>query len=345
MSGTISFLATLVLFGLEHLAFDRLLFFFFCCFLFSVISAFIAMEHFIFRRIRKIKAKIDKLAGVVESEKLNTLTGDTVQGMSDSIDSFAAWSQEEIDRLKKLEASRKDLIADISHELKTPIFAAQGFIHTLIDGAVKEKAVRKKFLKKAAKSLDGLDMLVQDLLTLSEIETGQVKMRFKEFDLYALSAEVFDQIKHKADKKEIALRIEGPLRRVPVYADRQRIAQVLTNLISNAIKHSFEKGEVVVSFTEKKKSVVTSVRDFGEGIPKQDIGRIFERFYRVDKSRSREKGGTGLGLAIVKHILERHHSKPKVQSVPGEGSTFSFKLRKVRNENSHNGRNDESTKD
>lgn len=262
--------------------------------------------------------------------------GETLLNEGDSQDAFGEivslvtssleHKQAEIERLKRQEVFRKDFIADVSHELKTPIFAAQGFVHTLLDGAVKEKNVRKKFLKKAAKSLDGLDMLVQDLLTLSQIETGQIKMRFKTFDLYTLTEEVFDQFKSKVNKKDITLRIEGAVGKVSAYGDPLRIGQVMTNLISNAIKHSGEGTEVVVSFSVRKNSVTTYVKDEGEGIPAEHINRIFERFYRVDKSRSREKGGTGLGLAIVKHILDGHQTRAEVVSEPGKGATFSFEL-------------------
>jgi two-component system phosphate regulon sensor histidine kinase PhoR len=231
-----------------------------------------------------------------------------------------------------MEAFRREFIADVSHELKTPIFAAQGFVHTLLDGAVNDKTVRIKFLKKAAKSLDGLDVLVQDLLTLSHIETGQIKMHFENIDLYKLTEEVFEQFEDKADKKNIVLRIERPTQKVMAYADWQRINQVMTNLISNAIKHSDNNSEVLVSFDVSKKYITTFVKDFGEGIPLDQQSRIFERFYRVDKSRSREKGGTGLGLAIVKHILEGHNTKAEVESIPGKGSTFSFRLPRVKPE-------------
>lgn len=255
-----------------------------------------------------------------------------LEKINEEIFSFAELKQKEIDELRKLEAFRKEFIADVSHELKTPIFAAQGFVHTLLDGAMDDKSVRSKFLKKAAKSLDGLDALVQDLLTLSHIETGQIKMHFENIDLYKLTQEVFEQFEEKADKRDIKFRIEGNPNKIIVYADWQRIFQVMTNLVSNAIKHSHEGGEVVVSFELSKKFVTTHIRDFGEGIPPEHIGRIFERFYRVDKSRSREKGGTGLGLAIVKHILENHHTKAEVESSPGKGSTFSFKLPRIKSD-------------
>ncbi len=298
----------------------------------SYILIFIVLEFLIFREINKIYRLMDKLRkkelNKLSKQKSGTLN--PLEKINEEIFSFAELKQKEIDELRKLEAFRKEFIADVSHELKTPIFAAQGFVHTLLDGAMDDKSVRSKFLKKAAKSLDGLDALVQDLLTLSHIETGQIKMHFDNIDLYRLTQEVFEQFEEKAEKRDIKFRIEGNPNKVIVYADWQRIFQVLTNLVSNAIKHSYEGGEVVVSFDVSKKFVTTQIRDFGEGIPPEHLARIFERFYRVDKSRSREKGGTGLGLAIVKHILENHHTKTEVESNPGKGSSFSFKLPRVK---------------
>jgi two-component system phosphate regulon sensor histidine kinase PhoR len=294
----------------------------------SYILIFIVLDFLIFREINKIYKLMGKLRkkelGSLGREKSGALN--PLQKINEEIYSFAELKQKEIDELKKVEAFRKEFIADVSHELKTPIFAAQGFVHTLLDGAVNDKTVRNKFLKKAAKSLDGLDALVQDLLTLSHIETGQIKMHFENIDLYKLTEEVFEQLEDKAKDRNITLRIEGPVQKVNAFADWQRISQVMTNLISNAIKHSFEGGEVIVSFEHSKKNVVVHVRDTGEGIASEHLSRIFERFYRVDKSRSREKGGTGLGLAIVKHILENHNTKAEVESALGKGSDFSFKL-------------------
>jgi len=298
----------------------------------SYILVFVVLEFLIFReldKVYKLMAKLKKKE-LSKIDKQKSAPLNPLKSINEDIYSFAELKQKEIDELKKLEAFRREFIADVSHELKTPIFAAQGFVHTLLDGAVNDKTVRTKFLKKAAKSLDGLDMLVQDLLTLSHLETGQIKMHFENIDLYKLTEEVFEQFEEKADKKDVKLKIEGESHKVWVYADWQRINQVMTNLISNAIKHSQDDGEVVVSFESSKKNVVTSVRDSGEGIPPEHLARIFERFYRVDKSRSREKGGTGLGLAIVKHILDGHNSKPEVESVTGKGSTFSFKLPRVK---------------
>ncbi|MBL3656728.1 sensor histidine kinase [Fulvivirga sediminis] len=294
----------------------------------SYLLGFIILEFLIFREINKIYDLFDKLRkkelSSIEQNRSNVMN--PLKKINEEIFSYAALKQKEIDELKKLEAFRKEFIADVSHELKTPIFAAQGFVHTLLDGAVKDKNVRTRFLKKAAKSLDGLDMLVQDLLTLSQIETGEIKMHYETFDIKRLIEEIFDQFENKADKKNIELILDTTQHEVLVYADWQRINQVLTNLISNAVKYSNDGGKVTVSFQTNKGTITTYIKDTGEGIPPEDVHRIFERFYRVDKSRSREKGGTGLGLAIVKHIMEGHRSKVEVKTTMGKGSVFSFKL-------------------
>ena len=300
----------------------------------SYLLTFVVLEFLIFREIDKIyrmmgKLRKKELSGITK-EKSNVLN--PLEKITQEINSFAMLKQKEIDELKKLEAFRKEFIADVSHELKTPLFAAQGFVHTLLDGAMNDKNVRSKFLKKAAKSLDGLDALVQDLLTLSQIETGDIKMHFEHVDLHVLCQEVVEQFEEKAAKKNIKLQLEAPKQKIMVYADWLRITQVMTNLISNAINYTQEGGGVVVSFDSSKKSVTTFVSDTGDGIPAQHLSRIFERFYRVEKSRSREKGGTGLGLAIVKHILEGHSSKAEVDSHEGKGSVFSFKLARAKSD-------------
>ena len=298
----------------------------------SYLLIYVVLEFLVFREINRIYKMLEKLRkkelGGIQTQKSGALN--PLKNINDEIYSFALLKQKEIDELRKLEAFRKEFIADVSHELKTPIFAAQGFVHTLLDGAVNDKNVRHRFLKKAAKSLDGLDVLVQDLLTLSQIESGDIKMKFETIDLYKLCNEVVDQLEERAKKKNIKLKISDPNHKVFVHADWQRIYQVLTNLISNAINYTQEGGDVTVSFDLSKKNITTIVKDNGEGIPPEHLPRIFERFYRVDKSRSREKGGTGLGLAIVKHILEGHSSRAEVDSSPGKGSSFSFKLSRVK---------------
>jgi two-component system phosphate regulon sensor histidine kinase PhoR len=302
----------------------------------SYLLIYVVLEFLVFREINKIYKLMEKLRKKELDNFAKQKSGalNPLQKINDEIFSFATLKQKEIDELKKLEAFRKEFIANVSHELKTPIFAAQGFVHTLLDGAVNDKSVRNRFLKKAAKSLDGLDILVQDLLTLSQIETGDIKMRFEHIDLHKLCVEVVDQFEEKAEKKNIKLKLKAVQNKISVYADWLRITQVVTNLVSNAVSYTPEGGVVTVWFDISKKHITTFISDTGEGIPQQHLARIFERFYRVDQSRSREKGGTGLGLAIVKHILEGHNSKAEVQSTVGKGTVFSFKLTRSRNDSS-----------
>lgn len=314
---------------LAEMSYGALMLNFFISFAVSFILSLVVLEFLIFRKIHKLYILLDKLRkkDVIQFKPEASRKLSPLKRINNEIYSYALLKQREIDELRKLEAFRKEFIANISHELKTPLFAAQGFVHTLLDGAVKDKSVRTKFLKKAAKSLDGLDMLVQDLLTLSHIETGEIKMHFETFDIVRLAQEIIEQYENKAEKKDLKLKIaSGTPESIYVYADWQRINQVMTNLISNGIKYSSQKGKVTVGFNPDKDTVEVYVKDTGVGIPPEDLNRIFERFYRVDKSRSREKGGTGLGLAIVKHIIEEHNSVVEVESTMGKGSTFSFVL-------------------
>ena len=244
------------------------------------------------------------------------------------MDRYVTTKENEIEKLREHENFRREFLADISHELKTPLFAAQGFIHTLIDGAVEDNNVRERFLKKAANSLDGLDILVQDLLTISQIESGSITMHFGHFDIIQLTKELIEQIEGNAEKRGITLTLANtPHSEIYVYADRRRIYQVLANLVSNAIKYTKKDKEIIILFRMINNSVRCSVADQGYGISDEDLSRVFERFYRVDKSRSKEKGGTGLGLAIVKHIMEGHGIKVRVESKVKKGSTFSFDLK------------------
>ncbi len=231
-----------------------------------------------------------------------------------------------------MEIYRREFIADISHELKTPIFAAQGYILTLQDGAVNDKKVRDKFLKKAGKSLGRLDTLVKDLLTLSRIESGAIVMHLQICDIQALALEVFEHMEGKANKKSISLNLANPNEEgVYVRADPDRMMQVFVNLVNNSIIYGKEKGYVEVRLTEEDKTVLIEVTDNGQGIPKEHLPRLFERFYRVDKSRTKitSSGGSGLGLAITKHILESHKSKIQVNSELNKGTTFQFRLEKA----------------
>lgn len=298
----------------------------------AFILVYVSLEFLIFKEIRNIYSSIDKINRKEfksYTEPVIQSAGNPLRLVSEEITAYAARKQQEIDELKKLEAFRREFIADVSHELKTPIFAAQGFVLTLLDGAVEDENVRYKFLKKAAKSLDGLNLLVQDLLVLSQLESGDLTMQIDVFDVQDLTKDIFEQLEDKAQKKSIELQIRNPQPKgVYVNADAVRMMQVLTNLILNGIKYGNEQGFVAVSFKDENDKIAISVEDNGIGIPKEHIKRIFDRFYRVEKSRSKKQGGTGLGLAIVKHILEKHNSKIQVQSTIDKGSIFTFKLEK-----------------
>lgn len=290
------------------------------------------LEFLVFREISNIYLMLEKIQKKDLSE-LNDKSSSTKSSLSplrkinSVINNYAIARQREIETLQKNAEFRREFIADISHELKTPIFATQGYIHTLLDGAIDDKAVRMKFLKRAAKSLDSLDVLVQDLLTLNQMESGVIKFSFSEFDLKELLHEVIEQLEHKASKRDVTIKFETePNRHYVTHADREKIFRVCQNLIFNAVKYNHNGGEVKVALKTLKNIIQVEVRDNGQGIPPEDLKRIFERFYRVEKSRSKKEGGTGLGLAIVKHILEGHKSKISVSSTVGKGSVFSFSL-------------------
>ena len=310
-------------------------------FLSSSLLLFLVLHYFVFREIENIYELLDKIKKKDYNfpKKLKQENSDSSNPLiliKSEIAEFAYAKQSEIDELKKLETFRREFLADVSHELKTPIFAAQGFVHTLLEGAMDDLEVRDKFLIKAANSLDGLNVLVEDLITISQLEIGEIKMHYQSFDIYKVTEDIFDQLEETAQKRGTRLRFyRFSPKSCYVYADKLRVGQVMTNLITNAIKYGKDKGLVSVSFTVEKDSVFVSVKDDGPGIESKHLNRIFERFYRIDKSRSKDKGGTGLGLAIVKHILEAHDSKVFVSSKIGEGTIFSFKLKKgkVINEN------------
>lgn len=301
-------------------------------FIVSFFLVLYAIELLVFREVNKMYKTIHKLKirDFTISRKSIIKNSNPFKKLNDEIFVYVAKKQKEIDELKRLEQFRREFLADVSHELKTPIFAAQGFLHTLIDGAVDDEQVRDKFLAKAAKSLDGLDALVKDLVALSQLETGEVKMNFERVNLVFVVQEVFDQLEKIAQAKRTSLKMRvsqpGP---VWVKADPQRITQVMTNLIENAVKYGNENGRVLVNMEEDKKHIIVSVRDDGPGIPPEHLSRIFERFYRVEKSRSKDRGGTGLGLAIVKHILNAHKAKITVMSKVEKGTTFRFKLERI----------------
>jgi two-component system phosphate regulon sensor histidine kinase PhoR len=236
----------------------------------------------------------------------------------------------EINILKDQENYRREFLGNISHELKTPLFTIQGYILTLIEGAMKDKKVREKYLKRAAKGVDRLISIVKDLDLITQFESGIKTVDKTDFNIYELVENVFELMEFESEKNNIKLQYENDNSTpIYVYADQERILQVLTNLVVNSIKYGSNNGytKVVIEDLNKEK-VIIKVIDDGEGIEKKHLPRLFERFYRIDKNRSRKKGGSGLGLSIVKHIIEAHNEQIFVKSEIGEGTEFSFTLSK-----------------
>ena len=238
----------------------------------------------------------------------------------------------ELNRLNKIENYRKEFIGDISHELKTPIFAIQGFVETLLNGALHDSEVNEVFLKKTMRNVNRLIFLTNDLMEISKLETGELKSSKSDVYLRDIVLDVMESLQYKAQKEEIEIRVKDFSKNLQVRVDRNQIKQVLINLIENGMKYNRAGGHVEIGTEDygvRSDKIVLYVRDNGIGIDPDDLDRVTERFFRVDKSRSRERGGTGLGLAIVKHIIEAHGEKLIIHSKPDEGSTFSITLTRV----------------
>jgi two-component system phosphate regulon sensor histidine kinase PhoR len=252
--------------------------------------------------------------------------------LTQEIDKFARDKKLEIETLKVREEYRKEFLGNVSHELKTPLFTVQGYILTLLDGAMDDERIRKKYLARASKGVERLIYIVKDLDMITKLEVGDLSLKIEEFDIIEVIQGVFDLLEMKAAKKKITLMFDMDYTKpIIVKADKERIQQVLTNLVVNSIKYGKDKGTTEVSVENLiKNKVIVRVTDNGEGISKVNLRRLFERFFRVDKSGSRREGGSGLGLSIVKHIIEAHDEKIYVESELGVGSEFSFTLEKLK---------------
>jgi two-component system phosphate regulon sensor histidine kinase PhoR len=240
--------------------------------------------------------------------------------------------EREIQRLNRIENYRKEFIGDISHELKTPIFAIQGFLETLLNGALEDENVNRSFLQKAMRNVNRLIYLTKDLMEISKLETGELKSDIQEVQLKAMVQEVVESLQYKANNEQVEIDVHDIPEHLTVSVDRNQIKQVLINLVENAIKYNRPGGRVTIGlkpYPSNSHKVLLFVEDTGIGIDPEHLQRVTERFFRVDKSRSREKGGTGLGLSIVKHIMEAHNEQLFIDSNPPEGSTFSFTLTKA----------------
>ena len=288
------------------------------------------LENYIFRRIKLVyKVISDSKDSLKDAPEFNS-TKTTLEDVKDTVTEWALSAEEEISSLKSLENYRKKFVGDISHELKTPIFSIQGYLHTLIDGGLYDENINRKYLLRAASNADRLQMIVDDLEMINKLEAESEALDITSFDLKELVLEVFSDLGIIARKKSVSLIFKpGADKAFMVEADREKIRQVLINLINNSIKYGRDGGVTKISFYDMDKVVLTEVSDNGVGIEEEHLKHVFDRFYRADKSRSRNIGGSGLGLAIVKHILEAHKQKMTVRSTPGLGSTFGFTLKLV----------------
>ncbi len=285
------------------------------------------VERFIYRRVKKIYDDVSLLEST--SFRSQPITTD-METLTKQVKKFATDKKLEIETLKVREEYRREFLGNVSHELKTPLFTVQGYLSTLIDGAIDDKKVRKKYLERAEKGVERLVYIVEDLDMITKLEMGDVNLELSRFDIVELVQSAFDLLEMTADKKNIILMFDRKYNRaINVFADKEKIQQVLSNLIMNSIKYGKDNGTTEVTIEDLvDEKIIVRIRDNGEGIEKHNIPRLFERFFRVDKSGARSEGGSGLGLSIVKHIIEAHGEKIYVESEFGKGSEFSFTLEK-----------------
>lgn len=297
-----------------------------------LIVGLIAFFTFSFLIEKFINKRIKLIYRIISSKKLGDqkdvkVTEDVLQKLSVDTTKWAINQKNQIETLKQQNEFRKEFLGNLAHELKTPVFSVQGFILTLLEGGLEDENVNRMFLEKALNGVDRITALLEDLDDISRIEYDNFKLKIKSFDVVTLTKNIFDTVSSKARNKNIELKFSKNYQPIFVKADKDKIAQVLINLITNAIAYSENNNTVTVRFHEiNKNTVLVEVADNGLGIDEKHLSRLFERFYRVDKSRARNIGGSGLGLAIVKHIIEAHNQTISVRSTLGSGSTFSFTL-------------------
>lgn len=313
------------------ISFGVILVFFILIFLATYLITFTIIKNFIFRKIKLIYKKISttKLSDI-EKLNFNNNNVDVIAEADEEVDQWLENRNLEIKKLKIEEAYRKEYLGNVAHELKTPLFTIQGYVETLIDGALDDPKVNMKYLNKAKKNIKRLNKIVNDLDVINIFESDIVKLEKEVFDVNALAKDVIEELEPRAKEFEIKLTIkEGTDYSFMVYGDVEKIRQVFINLIENSLKYGHQNGNTLIGFYDMAKSILIEVSDDGIGISEKDLPRLFERFYRVEKSRSRDRGGTGLGLAIVKHIIEGHRQSINVRSKLGLGSTFGFTLQKA----------------
>ena len=285
------------------------------------------VEHFIYKRVKKI---YDDVSLLETTSYINQPITTDMATLTKEVKKFARDKKLEIETLKIREEYRKEFLGNVSHELKTPLFTIQGYLLTLLDGAMEDKNIRTKYLERAEKGVERLIYIVKDLDMITKLEVGEINLDVTRFNIVEVIQNVFDLFEMKASNKNITLTFDTRYSKpIWVMADQEKIQQIVTNLVVNSIKYGKKGGTTEVSIEDLiNNKVIIRITDNGEGIEKQNIPRLFERFYRVDKSGARSEGGSGLGLAIVKHIIEGHDEKIYVESQIGVGSEFSFTLEK-----------------
>ena len=284
------------------------------------------IQHRLSLVYRSIQTKTDGSAKrVFEQESLDNM----IENAEKEVQDWQEKQDQEILKLKEQETFRREFLGNLAHELKTPVFSVQGYILTLLEGGLEDENINKKFLERAAVSTDRIVSILEDLDQITKIEIDALKMKFESFDILKLAAECLEGMDLRAEEKNIGLSLKNETDDIFVNADRKRIAQVLTNLLNNSISYGKENGSTSISVFVIDDLVTIEVSDDGIGIENVHFPRLFERFYRVEKSRNRHEGGTGLGLAIVKHVIDSHEQKIAVKSTVGVGSQFTFSLDKA----------------
>lgn len=293
--------------------------------------ALVYIKKYIYRKIKLIYKTIHQHK-VSPQEKAAPvdINSHIMEDVEREVNEWAERQEEEIEKYKSWAEYRRKFVGDISHELKTPIFNIQGYLHSLLDGGLEDNNINVSFLQKAAKNVERLHTIVEDLSAISRLESGDLILEMQVFDIKGLAEEVFEDMEFKAQNRHISLEFkEGAAQNFRVRADRESVRQIFTNLVHNSIKYGKPGGRTKIGFYDMDKYILVEVADNGIGIPAKHLPHVFDRFYRVDKSRSRAQGGSGLGLSIVKHIIEAHKQTINVRSTPELGSTFGFTLEKA----------------
>lgn len=328
----VAVISTATVFGINSLLKIDVPFYFFI--ILGMIIFLVSLGFYSYTLMRFIQDKLKIIYKTIgkplkfEKEISNNFSSNIMRSVERDVGEWALTKNKQIRELRKLEVYRKEFVGNVSHELRTPIFNAQGYIETLLDG-VDDPDLAKQYLQKALKNVERLDEIVSDLLEISKFEAGQIHLEKRAFDIIKLTKDVFFQYQHMADENQASLLIDYNFKHLYVWGDPKRIKQVMENLISNAIKYGKKGGEVLVRFYDLDEQIIVEVNDDGPGIAEEHLHRVFERFFRADKSRSRTIGGTGLGLSIVKNIIEAHDQTITVRSEVGVGTTFSFTIEKA----------------